>query len=189
MDNSLQRVHDAAPIAAAGAESSRPLPGDALVPDAKSQVTRGITIDAVPGAIWPWLASMVPAAGPAGAYTVVVSDEPRALVFGALYDAEAQRYLPFPGSRPAQFWDATWALVLEPIDERRTRLVVRARVAFTADAVRWTAVWMHPFHDFMAAEELRRVKRCAGGAPGRLTRHPARGGRRRDWRARHPLRI
>ncbi len=155
------RPHDAG-LAAAGPESSRPLPGDFFVPDAKSQITRGITIDAVPGAIWPWLVRMAPA-GADGAHTVLLSEEPHALVLGALYDATAQRYVPVDGPRPDQFWDATWALVLEPVDARHTRLIVRARVAFTADAVRWTAVWMHPFNDFMTADELRRVKEGAEG--------------------------
>jgi len=156
------REHDDTRSSAAGPESSRPLPGDDCVPDAKSQITRGITIAAVPAAIWPWLSSLIPPE-PADARTVLVSDAPRTLVLGALYDSTAQRYVPVDGPRPEQFWDATWALVLEPIDERRTRLIIRARVAFTADAVRWTAVWMHPFNDFTTTEELRRVKRSAEG--------------------------
>ena len=40
------------------AEAELPLPGDGLVPDATATETRGITIDAVPAAIWPWLVQM-----------------------------------------------------------------------------------------------------------------------------------
>ena len=39
-------------------ELTRPLAGDELVPEARAQVTHGITIDAPPRAIWPWLVQM-----------------------------------------------------------------------------------------------------------------------------------
>lgn len=39
-------------------ESTRPLPGDDLVPVAPLVETRGITIEASPAAIWPWLVQM-----------------------------------------------------------------------------------------------------------------------------------
>jgi hypothetical protein len=147
------------------ADRDLPLPGDAFVPDARSQITRGITLEAVPAAIWPFLVEMVaeraaPDASRRGEakYTVLLSDEPRALVLGALHDHGAAKDLPFDHDRPAQFWHATWALVLVPLNEARTRLVARARVAFTIEAVRWSAVWLHPFNDFTDAEALHRLK-------------------------------
>ena len=39
-------------------EAEMPLPGDGLVPDATATETRGITIDAGPAQIWPWLLQM-----------------------------------------------------------------------------------------------------------------------------------
>lgn len=39
-------------------ESIRAMPGDDLVPDAPLVETRGITIDAPPSAVWPWLVQM-----------------------------------------------------------------------------------------------------------------------------------
>jgi hypothetical protein len=39
-------------------EGMSPLPGDDLVPDAPLVETRGITIDAPPAAVWPWLVQM-----------------------------------------------------------------------------------------------------------------------------------
>jgi hypothetical protein len=48
-------------------EVARELPGDELLPGAGLVTTRAITIDAPPGAIWPWLAQM--GSGRGGAYT------------------------------------------------------------------------------------------------------------------------
>src|SRR6187455_2372327 len=39
-------------------ETIKPLPGDALVPVSTAIETRGITIDAPPDAVWPWLVQM-----------------------------------------------------------------------------------------------------------------------------------
>jgi hypothetical protein len=41
-----------------GREDDRPMAGDELLPDAAAQVTQGITIDAPPDQIWPWLVQM-----------------------------------------------------------------------------------------------------------------------------------
>jgi hypothetical protein len=39
-------------------EATKPLPGDELVPDAQASDTRGITIEAPPDVVWPWLVQM-----------------------------------------------------------------------------------------------------------------------------------
>src|SRR3954468_4772254 len=39
-------------------EAAKPLPGDDLVPVTTAVETRGITIDAPPAAVWPWLVQM-----------------------------------------------------------------------------------------------------------------------------------
>ena len=43
---------------ASEAEQRAVLPGDDLIPDADARNTRAITVDAVPAAVWPWLAQM-----------------------------------------------------------------------------------------------------------------------------------
>jgi hypothetical protein len=48
-------------------EVSGQMPGDDLMPDPDLQTTRAITIEAPPGAIWPWLVQM--GSGRGGAYT------------------------------------------------------------------------------------------------------------------------
>lgn len=49
-------------------ESSRPMPGDEIIPSAALQTTRAITVDAPQNCIWPWLAQMGPRPR-GGAYT------------------------------------------------------------------------------------------------------------------------
>ena len=39
-------------------EATKPLPGDELIPDAQASDTRGITIEASPDLVWPWLVQM-----------------------------------------------------------------------------------------------------------------------------------
>lgn len=53
-------------------EDLRPLPGDALIADPRGQITHGITIEATPEAIWPWLVQM--GGQRAGFYSVDVLD-------------------------------------------------------------------------------------------------------------------
>lgn len=48
-------------------EVGRTMPGDDLLPNPDFLSTRAITIDAPPGAVWPWLVQMGPGRG--GAYT------------------------------------------------------------------------------------------------------------------------
>jgi hypothetical protein len=50
-------------------EVQRQLPGDELVPDPRWVSTRAITIDAPPGAVWPWIVQMGFPAYRAGWYT------------------------------------------------------------------------------------------------------------------------
>src|SRR5580704_17727128 len=95
-------------------EHVAPLPGDELIPDARVQITHGITIAAPQEAIWSRLVEMARPDG-RGGYLVLRSEAPHALVVGSLFDHQAARYLPFDAARPREFWHATWALVLDPI--------------------------------------------------------------------------
>ena len=50
-----------------GAEATGPLPGDDLVPDPKWSYTLGVSVDAPPEAVWPWIAQV--GQGRGGFYT------------------------------------------------------------------------------------------------------------------------
>ncbi len=92
------------------------------------------------------------------------------LVLGGLYDADAKSQRPFGDARPEHFWHVSWAFVLEPVDERRTRLLVRARAAFPATG-RVHATWIKPVHHLMQKAQLRHL---AARIEGRLPRDDAR---------------
>jgi hypothetical protein len=171
-------------------ESLRALPGDELLPTASAEVTEGITLQATPEQIWPWLLQMgcqragfysvdlldnagrrsslelvpelqqlavgqVIPAEPEGheGFEVLSIDAPHSLVLGGLYDAEAKTQLPFRAPRPERFWQTTWAFALERLDERSTRLHVRARAAFP-ESGRFHALWIRPVHHFMQQQML-----------------------------------
>lgn len=188
-------------------EDERSLPGDALLSDARGQLTHGITITAKPADIWPWLVQMgcrrggfysvdaldndsvrsareihpelqdihvgqVLPATPEGenGFEVLAIDPGRSLILGGLYDAAAHVQRPFSDPRPASYWQVTWAFVLEPLDERTTRLHVRARASFP-DTGTFHAGWIKPVHAFMETAQLRHL---AARAEGRIPRDDAR---------------
>jgi membrane protease YdiL (CAAX protease family) len=139
-----------ASIVASPEETRRRMPGDDLIPDARYTVTHAVTIDSSPDRIWPWLAQLgswragwysydlidnggrpsaervlpqyqqvrpgdvFPALpGIADAFVVAAVDPPRDLV------------LIVPGEgRPV----VSWEHLVEPLDQGRSRLIVRGRV-------------------------------------------------------------
>jgi hypothetical protein len=129
------------------------LPGDALIGDAIVSITHGITINAPPARIWPWLVQM--GAGRAGWYSYDRIDNggvrslerlapelqhielgglmpwlPGATEGFQILDFQNERYLtlgwaPKSGD-PVRM---TWTFFLNAIENETTRLVVRARAA------------------------------------------------------------
>lgn len=180
-------------------EAARILPGDAVVPDPVASETRGITIDAPPDRVWPWLVQMgygragwysydqldqrgksadaivdawqklevgdIVPTHPGGGFEVVAIDPGRSLVLRsdtALVKEQAEAWeaaraaalsptltndtkpvdaleadarIPaglsastaLLGQTPQQF-AASWTFVVEPLDDRRSRLIERFRV-------------------------------------------------------------
>ena len=169
------------PVRPLGDEGRRPLAGDQLVSAAKVSWTHGITIRARPARIWPWLAQM--GCRRAGWYSYDGLDN------GGV--ASAERIVPqlqradvgdiFPMSPTAEdgfvvlaveperalvlgdpAGSATWALVLEPVDETSTRLVTRVRAAYERFAIGvLIGLVLRPIHFGMQRRQLLNVKRRA----------------------------
>jgi hypothetical protein len=145
-------------------------------------LTHGITIQATPEAIWPWLLQMgcrrggfyaldlidnggapsareihpelqrlhvgqVIPATPDGldGFEVLALEPHRTLILGGLFDVDANQQIPFASARPTRFWQITWAFVLESLDQKTTRLHVRARAAFPPSE-RLHVAWIRPVH-------------------------------------------
>ncbi len=99
-------------------------------------------------------------------FEVLRIEPSRALVLGGLFDAGPKKQVPFAMARPAEFWQVTWAFVLEPLDATSTRLHVRARAAFPTSG-RLHAMWIRPVHAFTQTEMLRNLKARAEGTLSR----------------------
>ena len=89
-------------------------------------------------------------------FEVLSLDAPRSLVLGGLYDADASRQLKFAVARPEHYWHVTWSFVLEPLNDRSTRLHVRARAAFPESGA-FHASWIRPVHHFMQRRMLQHL--------------------------------
>ena len=173
-------------------EAVRALPGDDVVPDGVTAETRGITIDAPPAAVWPWLVQMgygragwysydridmrgasadrivpelqslsvgdIMPTHPAGGFLVKAIEPERALVLFTDTDtvrdqaSAAAEADPTPanvklagafmeGAQPTDF-AVSWAFVLEPLPDGRTRLIERTRVRFGEADKPWMRITM-----------------------------------------------
>lgn len=99
-------------------------------------------------------------------FEVLRMEPPRLLVLGGLYDADLGDQLPFASIPPRRFWRMTWAFVIEPLDERSSRLTVRVR-ALSRPAKSLLGIRL--LHHFMETEQLRQL---AARVEGRMPRHP-----------------
>jgi hypothetical protein len=167
------------PVRALGDEADRPLPGDELVPSARIRWTHGITIRARPEEIWPWLVQM--GCRRAGWYSYDGLDNggvPSAdRIVPELQRAAVGDVFPWTPTADDGFIvraveperalvlgdDAgtlAWALVLEPVDETRTRLITRGsgRYERLVVGLMLGLVW-RPIHFGMQRKQLLNLKR------------------------------
>jgi hypothetical protein len=169
------------------AEATKSLPGDDIVPEATAS-TRAITIKAPPAEVWPWLAQM--GQDKAGFYSYDLLErltgagihnadrivpEWQDVVRGDLMRTYryVQRFEPLgwpvevvePGHALVvrnlkHTW--SWALVLEPTGEGKTRLIARTRASRKGFPGLLTEVWLaEPAHFLMEVGVLRGVKHRA----------------------------
>jgi hypothetical protein len=152
-------------------EQAAELPGDELVADADLVATRAITIRASAADVWPWLAQLGQGRGGFYSYDrlenlagcdirsadavvpewqgIAVGDEVRLHPEFGLPVAEVrpQEALVLHGAGPgdddgdAPPFDFTWAFVLRPAGEGRTRLLVRERYGYRTD---WAGRMVEP---------------------------------------------
>jgi len=147
---------------ATAAERASPLPGDELLPEPDGESTMAITVDAPPADVWPWLVQLGQERGGFYSYTwaenlfgfdiqnadhvvpeyqdLAVGDTvrlaradryPETKLEVASMDPERSLVLRSPDQPP--WW--VWAFVLEPVDDDRTRLLVRARISLPENSV------------------------------------------------------
>lgn len=134
-------------------EVRRPMPGDDELRSPRIATTRAITIHARPEEIWPWLVQI--GTGRAGWYSydwierllglkvksahgimpeyqhLEAGDTiPLAPGFGIPVKAVEPRQAVFLGGYDPYTGGSTWAIMLAPIDEQRTRLIWRIRAGF-----------------------------------------------------------
>ncbi len=128
------------------AELREPLPGDELVPDPVSLSTRGVTIDAPPSVVWPWIVQM--GYGRAGWYShdriewlmaagkyaeghsaQHIHPELQDLKVGDMVPFSRFNSIPVTAVEPEHYLviGSSWAFVLRPLDRNGTRLIVRTR--------------------------------------------------------------
>jgi hypothetical protein len=130
-------------------EVSRKLPGDELLPDAEIVSTRAVTIDAPPGAVWPWLLQMGSGRGGAYAYDWIENLFGLAMhsadeILPQFQDVKVGAELPLGPGRPAfqvaicdpertltvRLGDGNWVWIFAlSFENEQTRLISRNRIS------------------------------------------------------------
>ena len=140
-------------------ELTEPLPGDEIKPDAAAQVTHAVTIDAPSEVVWKWLVQIGQGRGGFYSYdwlenmfgleiyntaeikpewqTLKVGDFVRGAQdewFGGRFKGKAGWFVVRMDEARAlvlrdEIEHGSWSFILKPLDENKTRLVIRARGA------------------------------------------------------------
>jgi hypothetical protein len=138
------------------AEIQLSLAGDELVKDPDFNATRGITINATPAEIWPWIIQIGSAR--AGWYSIDWIDnagvKSSTVILPQFQKIEEGQFIPFTPDQKNGMWvksfkafeyilwvdndgKATWLWYLSPISPTQTRLVTRLRSQYI-----WKGFWI-----------------------------------------------
>ena len=167
------------PVRPLADEAVRALPGDELVAEPKLRWQHAITIRACPADVWPWLVQM--GCGRAGWYSYDGLDnsgvpsadrivpELQQVQVGDIFPIRPQDEETFvvrlvEAERALVIGDAaggmSWAFVLEPVDDKTTRLITRVRATYDGAALGlFFKVFWHPAHFAMERRQLLNLKR------------------------------
>ena len=138
-------------------EVARPMPGDEIEPQPTFNATRAVTIRARPEEIWPWIVQIgftragwysydwIDNLGRPSAERIVpeiqnldVGDRipMSAWTYQVVHEIVPYKHMVWVGG-DAEISNGSWVWGLYPIDERRTRLVVRMRGRY-----KWASPWI-----------------------------------------------
>ena len=163
------------------------LPGDDVVEDPTFAATRGITVDASPEAVWPWIAQL--GFGRAGWYSYDLLDNlgrrSAERVIHSLQEIRVGDVVPMgPGGAGLRvkdlmsgewllWWDgagySTWLWSLEEVAPGRTRLLTRVRLRYrwTHPSILFSLLLMEPWDFPMMRKCMLGIKRRAEEASAR----------------------
>lgn len=171
-------------------DDHRPLPGDAIIPDAPFVLTHAATIEAPPALVWPWLMQLGCDRG--GWYSIDALDNggrpsvpelraewgerrvgdrlaatPAADAFFPVLDVQHERCLVLGSEfdRAGAHIRTSWAFVLEPIGADATRLITRVRGQGEPAWAAWMqgALIYPPIHAVMQRAQLKALQHLAEG--------------------------
>ena len=167
-------------------EVARKLPGDELLPEAGLVSTRAVTIDAPPGAVWPWLVQM--GSGRGGVYTYDWIENLFGLhmhstdqILPQFQDLKVGDELPLGPGRPVmrvevcdpeqalavRFADGNWVWIFALVaQDGQTRLISRNRIATPGAALpvrAFNMLVMEPGSLIMERKMLLGIKQRAEG--------------------------
>jgi hypothetical protein len=174
-------------LGGAAPDDIAPLAGDERLPDAPTQLTHAIDIEAPPAKIWPWLLQM--GGQRAGWYSwdhldnggkpsaTRIMTEQQHLAVGDVIPARPTgsggfevlevvpgRHLILGSTTP--LFDGTWTFSLEPIGEDATHFVTRYRADYEAGPrMAFVRPVITPIHAFMERKQLRTIKERAERRP------------------------
>jgi hypothetical protein len=172
-------------------EIAATLPGDEFVPDAGLTMTRAVTIDAPPDAVWPWIVQIGQDRAGFYSYTPVenlagcamrnadrVHDEWQDRAVGDAVPLHPLNALPVTRLDPGRTYAlGGWYFNLVPLDDGQTRLIARTRVPRGVASLAY-AVFVEAPHFLMERRMLLNLEALVEHDQTRSERRAAAGPRR-----------